>query len=129
TAPAMDILGKLPRRHENPYVLPGEKEGAHLVGLPKVWERVRKRANLIGVRLHDLRHSFASVGASAGDSLLVIGKLLGHRSPTTTARYSHLADDPVRAAGNRIAGTIAAAFAGSDGAVIVEMPKRTAEGG
>jgi integrase len=62
--------------------------------------------------VHDLRHSFASVGAASGDSLLLLGKLLGHAQPQTTARYSHLAADPVRAAADRISGTIAAAMAG-----------------
>ena len=65
------------------------------------------------VRLHDLRHSFASVGASAGMSLPIIGKLLGHRDPKTTARYAHIDDDPARAAADRISGTIAAAMNGS----------------
>src|SRR5262249_15543683 len=85
--------------------------GRHFVGLPKIWERLRKRAGLADVRLHDLRHSFASTGAAAGDSLLVIGKLLGHHDTKTTARYAHLADDPLKAAADRISLTIAAAMA------------------
>jgi integrase len=62
------------------------------------------------VRIHDLRHSFASVAAGAGMSLPVIGKLLGHSQPVTTARYAHLAADPVRAASNRIGNEISAAM-------------------
>ena len=80
------------------------------MGLPKAWERIREAATLTDVRLHDLRHSFASVGAAVGDSLLIIGKLLGHRDAKTTARYAHLADDPLKAAADRISSTIASAM-------------------
>lgn len=69
---------------------------------------MRHAAKLTDVRLHDLRHSFASVSALGGDSLLVIGKLLGHRNARTTAKYAHLGDDPVRAAADRTGGTLAA---------------------
>ena len=105
-APALELLASLPRLEGNPYVLPGEKAGKHLVGLPGVWRRIRKTANLEDVRLHDLRHSFASVGAGAGMGLQVVGKLLGHRSPSTTARYAHIADDPAKAAADRISSAI-----------------------
>ena len=118
------VLEELPRFDGNDYVLPGSKEGGHFVGLPKVWRRIRARAGLSDVRLHDLRHSFASVGAAGGDSLFIIGKLLGHRQSGTTARYAHLADDPLKAAADRISGTIAAAMRGSKkGAEIVELSK------
>ena len=70
------------------------------------------------MRLHDLRHSFASVGAGAGMGLPIVGKLLGHRDPKTTARYAHIADDPAKAAADRIAGTIAAAMNGEGGKVV-----------
>ena len=62
------------------------------------------------MRLHDLRHSFASVAASGGQSLVVIGKMLGHSQPATTARYAHLADDPVKAASDAVGRHIAAAM-------------------
>lgn len=107
---ALKILEGLPHLKDNPYVLPGEKAGAHFVGLPRVWEKIRASADLDGVRLHDLRHSFASVGAASGDSLLMIGKLLGHRDSSTTARYAHLADDPLKATADRISEKIAAAM-------------------
>ncbi len=106
-APALELLASLERIEGNPYVLPGEKEKQHLVGLPRVWNRLRKIAELNDVRLHDLRHSFASVGAGAGMGLAVVGKLLGHRDPKTTARYAHIADDPAKAAADRISGSIA----------------------
>jgi integrase len=117
-APALELLASLPRIDGNPYVIPGVIEGQHLIGIPRVWERIRKRAKLDDVRLHDLRHSFASVGASAGMGLPIVGKLLGHRDPKTTARYAHIADDPAKAAADRIAGTIAAALDGKGGKVV-----------
>ena len=126
-APAIELLHSLPRVEGNPYVFPGTKDGAHLVGLQKIWERLRKRAELSDVRLHDLRHSFASVGAASGDSLLIIGKLLGHKNAASTQRYAHLGDDPLRSAANRISQQIAAAMKGGNGgAEVVELPKRKA---
>jgi integrase len=126
-APALALLTELSRTEGNPYVLPGTIAGKHFVGLPRVWERLRKRAELPGVRLHDLRHSFASAGAAAGDSLLVIGKLLGHHDAKTTSRYAHLADDPLKAAADRISTKIAAAMAAAaEGGADVVPLKRTA---
>lgn len=96
SAPAIEILAELPRQAANPYVICGAKAGAHLVNLQKPWRRIRKAAGLHDVRLHDLRHSFASIAVSDGASLPVIGALLGHTQPSTTARYAHLSDDPLR---------------------------------
>ena len=107
-------------------VLPGEKKGAHFVGLPRAWKRIKSRAGLNDVRLHDLRHSFASVAAGAGDSLVIIGALLGHRSQATTQRYAHLSDDPLRAAADRTSGRIAAAMGGKQEAEVVELKKSPA---
>jgi integrase len=123
-APALAVIAAQPRVQGNPYLLPSVKKDMHYVGLPKAWERIRARAGLDDVRLHDLRHAFASVGASGGDSLLVIGALLGHRDAKTTQRYAHLQDDPVRAAANRISGTIAAAMAGRPAAKVVRLKGR-----
>ena len=106
-APAVELLASLPRLEGNPYVLPGNKTGGHFVGLPKVWRRVRARARLPGVRLHDLRHSFASSAVGLGESHAVIGKLLGHTQVQTTARYAHLADNPVQASAERVSSEIA----------------------
>jgi integrase len=111
-APALEVLNALPRIDGNPYILPGHVRGQHLANIDDFWRAVRKAAKIGSCRVHDLRHSFASVGAASGDSLLLLGKLLGHAQPQTTARYSHLAADPVRAAADRISGAIAAAMAG-----------------
>jgi integrase len=72
--------------------------GAHMVNLQKPWCRVRDRAGLSDVRIHDLRHSFASIAVASGLTLPLIGKLLSHAKSAITERYAHLADDPLRAA-------------------------------
>ena len=107
---ATDLLRTVPRIAGNPYVIAGNKTGARLVNLQKPWRRIHAFAGLDDVRIHDLRHSFASVAAGAGLSLPVIGKLLGHSQPITTARYAHLAADPVRTASNVVGSAIAAAM-------------------
>jgi integrase len=94
--PALKVLSEIWRLPDNPFVVCGEKPGAHLVNLEKPWRRIRAAAGLEGVRLHDLRHTFASVAAAGGASLPLIGNLLGHSQPATTARYAHLSADPVR---------------------------------
>ncbi len=95
------------------------------MNLEKPWQRIRARAGLDDVRLHDLRHSFASIGAAGGLSLPMIGKLLGHTQAATTERYAHLAADPVRAANEAIGERIAAAMKGGDGVSgeIVELKR------
>jgi len=121
SAPALQLLAELPRIAGNPHVLPGERSGRHLVNIEKTWRRVRHDAGLDDVRLHDLRHSFAAIGAGAGLGLPVIGALLGHTETSTTARYAHLAADPVRAANEAIGRRIAAALAGNDGGTILPL--------
>lgn len=109
-APALDLLAALPRIEGNLHVLPGKKRGAHIVGLPKVWGRVRASAGLDWATLHILRHSFASYGAGSGLGLPIIGRLLGHKDATTTARYAKVDLDPARTAADRISGGINAAL-------------------
>ena len=109
-APALQLLADLPQIEGNPHVIVGGKPGAHLVNLQKPWGRVRKAAGLPELRLHDLRHSFASIAAASGLSLPVIGKLLGHTKSVTTERYAHLAADPLRAANEAIASRISEAL-------------------
>ena len=108
--PALATLQAIPRLEDNPFVICGERPRRHLVNLQKPWRRIRAVANLDDVRLHDLRHSFASVSAASGYSLVLIGKMLGHSQPATTARYAHLANDPVKAASDAVGSHIAAAM-------------------
>lgn len=108
--PALAVLAALPRLDDNPYVIAGAKPGAALVNLEKPWRAIRAAAGLDDVRLHDLRHAFASIAASSGMGLPIIGKMLGHSQPATTARYAHLASDPVKAAAVAVANKIAAAM-------------------
>jgi len=94
-AAAKDILAQIVRQADNPYVMCGLVPGGPLVNLQKPWTRIREMADLKDVRMHDLRHTFASVAAMGGMSLPMIGALLGHSQPQTTARYAHLAANPL----------------------------------
>ena len=104
---AVQVLASLPRLPGNPWVIPGAKPGARLSSLFGPWRRVRARAGLDDVRMHDLRHSYASRALALGESLPVIAKLLGHAQIQTTARYTHLTRDAVRDAAVRVARGIA----------------------
>ena len=115
---ALQILVDLPHAEGNPHVIVGARQGAHLVNIKDPWAIIRSDAGLDDVRLHDLRHSFASVGARGGMSLLTIGALLGHRETATTARYAHLSDDPLRTAADAIGREIAEAMGGSVGEAV-----------
>lgn len=100
-APAISELARMPQ--VSAFVFPNLKGGdGHTIGLHKTWRTVREAATLPDVRIHDLRHSFASFAADDGESLQVIGKALGHRQAQTTERYAHLTDDPVRRAVERV---------------------------
>ena len=116
-APAMAVLATLPRI--GAYVIAGDNPEKPRADLNRPWRAIAKRAGLEGVRIHDLRHTHASIGAGAGLGLPIIGKLLGHSQSSTTARYAHLDADPLRSASEVIAGRIAAAMG--------EAPKRMAE--
>ncbi|MBZ0216444.1 MAG: site-specific integrase [Fimbriimonadaceae bacterium] len=123
-APALEVLAGVPRLEGNAYVICGDKPGAHLVNLQKPWRRIRKTAGLEDVRLHDLRHSFASVAAAGGLSLPIIGALLGHSLPQTTARYAHLSADPLKAASDAIAGRIASAMTGNEKGEVIPFSNK-----
>ena len=112
---AADVLRGLPRTPDSPWVFPGKKKGTRLVNLNDSWDRVRRRAGLDGVRLHDLRHTFASRALALGEGLPMIGDLLGHRMVNTTARYAHLARDSVRDSSAKIAADIGARIMPSNG--------------
>ena len=103
---ALIVLKNLPRKNDNEHVIVGKKPHSHLVNLRKPWLRVLKEASIESVRIDDLRHSFASAAASAGISIQVVGALLGHSSPQSTARYAHLYDDPLREASTTISKVI-----------------------
>ena len=107
---ATQLLQNTRRVGENPYVLAGREAREPIASLRGAWGRLCKAAKISDVRLHDLRHSFASVGAAGGLSLPVIGGLLGHSQPSTTARYAHLAASPLHEAVNAIGSRIAAAM-------------------
>ena len=104
--PALDLLANLERQLNNPWVICGKVPGTNRKEIQKFWQRIRKSAGIEDVRIHDLRHSFASNAVAQGMSLPMIGKLLGHTQVQTTARYAHLAADPVKAAANQISGNI-----------------------
>jgi integrase len=113
--PALAVLAELPRVEDNPHVIVGGVKGAALVNLEKPWRVIRRAAGLEDVRLHDLRHAFASVAAASGMGLPIIGKMLGHTQAQTTQRYAHVASDPVKAAAATVADKIAAAMGGGKG--------------
>jgi integrase len=121
---AVALLVSAPRLEGNPHVIPGRRRSdARFVGLQRPWARIRARAGLGDVRLHDLRHSFASVGVAANLGLPVLGAILGHRHPATTARYAHLDDDPRRAAAARISNQIAADLNGQTVGEVIPFKK------
>ena len=103
---AVRLLESLPRDEDNPWVIAGRKPGSHLTDLQHPWRRIRARAELDDVRIHDLRHSFASRALALGEGLPMIGKLLGHTQVQTTARYAHLARDTIKASAARIGDSI-----------------------
>lgn len=114
--PALEELKRLPRQADNPFVICGARPRSHLTDIDRPWRIVCFHAGIEGVRLHDLRHTFASVGAGASLGLPIVGKLLGHSQPSTTARYAHLDADPLRRASDLIAGRIASALQDADDA-------------
>ena len=101
-----DILASLPMdqdgKPEGPYLFPGRTPDAPMDNLKRDWAMIRKAADIEDVRVHDLRHTHASMLASAGASLPMIGALLGHTQPATTARYAHLFADPLRKAADEV---------------------------
>ena len=109
----VEVFKTIPKVKDNPYVITGQIEGQHLTDMQRPWRRLRKRARLDDLRIHDLRHSFASDALQLGEDLPMIGKLLGHTQVQTTARYAHLKTDPIRAAADKIADAIAISLAKS----------------
>lgn len=108
---AIDVFKSIPKLKDNPYVVTGRVEGQHLTDVQRPWRRLRKQAGLDGLRIHDLRHSFASDALQLGEDLPMIGRLLGHTQIQTTARYAHLKTAPIKAAADKVSVAIAAALA------------------
>nr|WP_271587498.1 site-specific integrase [Bradyrhizobium sp. CCBAU 53415] len=134
SAPALALLEGIRAKAEaeakekgtelSPWVFPG-RVGAGAQprhSIKGAWAEIRKAAGLDDVRIHDLRHSFASVLASSGSSLAIIGAMLGHSSPLTTSRYAHLFDDPLKAAADRVGAVVT----GGKSAEITDITKRGA---
>jgi integrase len=105
---AVEVIRAVPR--VGPFVVAGVKPDEPYKNLSRAWIVTREFAGLHGVRLHDLRHSYASLAAGQGVSLQMIGKLLGHRVPATTQRYAHLARDAVAAVNDGIGAAMVAAI-------------------
>ena len=114
TTPALKVLDGIERVEGIPWVIRSQKDGIHLPGLNYYWNRIRDRAGLAGVRIHDLRHSHASRALALGESLTMIGRLLGHSKVGTTARYAHLVHDAEKAAAARTGDSIGAHLAPQD---------------
>jgi integrase len=104
------------------YVFPGNGSKKHIVNVWHAWQRICKTTGIKGLRVHDLRHSYASQLASAGHSLSLIGRLLGHTQPQTTARYAHLFDDPLRKATEQVGAIVM--NAGKEAPAPVKLKRR-----
>jgi integrase len=131
SAPARQLLAEMRaaaerarKREPSPFVFPTRSGDGHLTDLKRSWASLCKAAQLDGVRVHDLRHTYASVLASAGLSLPVIGALLGHTQPGTTARYSHLFDDPLRAATERVGAIVTGSSSSAAGGEVTPLRRQ-----
>lgn len=104
---ATDLLTSMQKVSGSPLVFPSSVGGKTPISIQKVWDKIRRSAGLDDLRLHDLRHNFASAAVSSGQSLYIVGKLLGHSQSQTTQRYAHLAPDPVRQAADAVSASLA----------------------
>ena len=120
-APACEVLAGVEAIDSSEFVFPATSGDSHFQGVEKVWRKARLAAGFPDLRLHDLRHSFASVGLARGDALPVIGAILGHADVKTTSRYAHLADDPVKLAADAISKSVQAAFSSKPSAEIIPI--------
>jgi integrase len=116
SAPARELLTRMERSARGPFLFPSRDGKGHMTDLKTSWRTLCEMAGLEGVRLHDLRHSFAAIAVSRGATLPLIGALLGHSNPNTTNRYAHLYDDPQRAVAESVASVITGT--GEDGEVV-----------
>lgn len=123
-AAALDVLTGIPRISGCDFVIAGDNLNKPRSDLKRPWAMVRRAASLDGVRIHDLRHTYASHGAAAGMGLTIVGRLLGHADDKTTNRYSHFDADPLRRAANTIGSTLAAALDRSTSSNILPLSGR-----
>jgi hypothetical protein len=108
------LLASIERKEGSPYAFPAESGEGHFVGMKRVWPKIIARAGLgRDVTPHVLRHSVGSLAASSGESLLIVGAVLGHANPRSTAGYAHVAVDPAIEAADRVSNAIGAALAGT----------------
>jgi integrase len=121
---AAEILAGLERVDGNPFVIPGALPGKPRADLNCPWASIKKAAGLEGLRIHDLRHHFASTGANMGQGLTLVANLLGHSSATMTAKYSHVSADPMKRTAESIGATIEAAMSGNSHADVVQFKRR-----
>jgi integrase len=117
SAPALQLLSAMRERADGDWIFPAILKPGPRTNLDDAWSEARTAAKIPDLRLHDLRHSFASALASGGASLPLIGALLGHATPQMTARYAHLFDDPQREAVERVG----AIFSGKPSAEVVNL--------
>ena len=110
--PALEVLAEVKRFESNPYIVVGTKASAHFAALQRLCRQTRKATKLEDVRIHELRHTFASEAVMGGESLPMVGRILGHTQAQTTARYAHLADDPLQRASDRVAISLKQAIEG-----------------
>jgi integrase len=127
-AAALDVLQSVPRADGSPFVFPGRTADVPLVEIKHLWHAVRFAAKLEDVRLHDLRHTFASAAVEGGTPLYTTGALLGHRDLKSTARYGHLADDPMKRAADATSGVISARLDGRKTEIVKLSQERTNRG-
>ncbi|MCY3828377.1 MAG: site-specific integrase [Rhodospirillaceae bacterium] len=115
--PAVErVLARIPRAEDNPWVIAGDRPGSRLKRLDPVWNKLRARAGLDGLRLHDCRHSYASRALAIGESLSAISRLLGHKTVMTTVKYAHLARDTERASAAKVGDSIGSDLLADDAA-------------
>ena len=106
TPAALEVLAGVKRVRRSPWLFPGRRPDRHLSNISPYWHRVRDDAEVDDVRIHDLRHSFASRALAVGLALPMIGRLLGHTDIGSTARYAHLSRDAEKVAAARVGGSI-----------------------